>query len=80
MPGLNGIELASELRGDAGFKDLRLLVITSKPLDEEERSRLASLRAEVIGRKDTSGEEQRVVLERALLDVGLSNLHQGTPA
>ncbi len=78
MPGLTGMEVAEELRRDLTLKDLRLLIITSKPLNDAERSWLAELDVEVLGRKNTSSEEQRVVLERALLDVGLSNLHQGS--
>ncbi len=76
MPELDGIELVQELRRDPELRDLRLVMITSKLLSEAERSLLASLEVEVLGRKDTSSEEQRMVLERALLDVGLSNLHQ----
>ena len=78
MPGLNGIEVAEELRRDASLGDLRLLVITSKPLNPAESATLAGLGVEVLGRKDASGEDQRVALERALLDVGLSNAHQGS--
>ncbi len=77
MPGLNGIELATSVRKELELRDLRLVVITSKTLTAEERATLHSLETDVLERKDTSSEEQRVVLERALLEVGLSNVHQG---
>ena len=78
MPGLTGMEVAQELRRDPELRDLRLLIITSKPLEPTERAELARLEVEVLGRKNTSSEEQRMILERALLEVGLSNVHQGS--
>ena len=78
MPEMTGIELAQAIRRDPEIADLPLLVITSKVLTEAERSLLAALDVDVLGRKGISDEEQRVVLERALLEVGLSNLHQGS--
>jgi signal transduction histidine kinase/CheY-like chemotaxis protein len=78
MPEMNGIDLAQALRRDPALENLRILVITSKVLTEAEQALLSRLDAEVLGRKGTSDEEQRVVLERALLHVGLHNLHQGT--
>ncbi len=78
MPEMTGIELAQALRRDPELADLPLLVITSKILTDAERSLLAALGVDVLGRKGISDEEQRVILERALLDVGLSNLHQGS--
>lgn len=81
MPELSGIEVAQELRKDSQLAELRIVVITSKTLSEGERTLLHSLDAEVLERKDSSSEEQRVVLERALLDVGLSNMHhEGRPS
>lgn len=80
MPEMNGIDLAQSIRRDPELEELQLLMITSKALTDAEKSLLASLDIEVLGRKGTSDEEQRVVLERALLQVGLRNLHQGSGA
>ncbi len=76
MPGLTGIQVAEALRGEGQFRELRTLLITSKPLDVAERATLKHLDVETLSKKDVTHEELQVALERALLEVGLRNLHE----
>jgi CheY-like chemotaxis protein len=76
MPQMSGIEVLRELRREPVRDDLRILVVTSKELTAQERETIRQAGAEILPKKDTSHEELQVGLERALLDVGLLNLHE----
>jgi CheY-like chemotaxis protein len=84
MPGVSGIELARQLRSRPATADLAIVAVSAKVLTEEERGTLEAMHIPVISKRLGEGErdqaqhdEDSVVLERALLQVGLSNLHQG---
>lgn len=76
MPEMSGLEVLQELRRDASFAELKVIVVTSKELTASERASLSGFEADVVGKKETSHEDHQVALERALLGVGLLNLHQ----
>lgn len=84
MPGVSGIELARQVRARPATSDLAIVAVSAKVLTEEERRTLEAMHIPVIskrlgegGRGQAQHDEDSVVLERALLQVGLSNLHQG---
>ncbi len=80
LPGLGGFEVARELRGDPHTHALPIVLYTAKALTPDELRMAAELELTVIakrenGRDDDDG-EQHASIERALLEVGLSNRHQ----
>ena len=84
MPGVEGAEVARRLRADPRTRDLPIVLITSKVLGAEERAALEALHLTVLAKRsgddDSRGsEDQDVQLERALLQVGLCNIHQASP-
>ena len=76
MPEMSGIELAQLLRHDNATRDIPLLIVTSKVLSAHELKIFADLEIEVISKKQSSSEDHHIYLERALLQVGLSNVHE----
>ncbi len=79
MPGMSGLELARELRAQPRTKSLPLVLYTSKTLSDDERGSAAELDLNVIFKRESGQDdtgEVRAGLERALLGVGLSNMHQ----
>ena len=81
MPGMLGSDLARELRANPATANLSIVLHTSKILTAEELRSLHALDLIVIGKRPTGGftpeadDTQRAEMERALLEVGLSNLH-----
>jgi signal transduction histidine kinase/CheY-like chemotaxis protein len=81
MPGMDGAEVARQLRSRPETAELRVVLHTSMVLSQAERSALKYLDLTIIGKRPVGGqtteweELQRVEMERALLEVGLSNLH-----
>ena len=83
MPGMGGAEFAKQLRANPETASLPIVLYTSKILSDEERQNLEALDLTIVSKRgDSSGghEEQRVQIERALLGVGLSNIHQERPS
>ena len=76
MPEMSGLELAQLLRHDNATRDIPLLIVTSKVLSSHELKIFADLEIDVISKKQSSSEEHHIYLERALLQVGLSNAHE----
>lgn len=79
LPGMSGLDFARELRNTPRTQALPVVLYTAKVLSEEERQLAATLELTVVSKRehgrDDAG-EQRAGLERALLEVGLSNMHQ----
>ncbi len=84
MPGMNGHEVAKLLRSRPNTAQLPVVLHTSKVLLAEERRIFESLDLILIAKRPGTpntpeADDLSVELERALLEVGLSNLHHGTP-
>ena len=65
MPEPNGAEVLRQLRADAETRDIPVLVVTSRHLDEDERRRLLE-DADGILSKEASRESALAAVERAL--------------
>jgi signal transduction histidine kinase len=83
MPGMSGHEVAKLLRAQPATAHLPIVLHTSKSLLAEERRIFESLDLSVIAKRPSTPntletDDLSVELERALLEVGLSNLHHGT--
>ena len=82
MPEVAGDVVVRTLRGRPGTATLPIVLHTSKPLTEGEIQAYKELDVTVIPKRPAAGntlasdDALRVALERALLEVGLSNLHQ----
>jgi signal transduction histidine kinase len=82
MPGMSGHEVAKILRAKPETADLPIVLHTSKMLSPEERRIFESLDLILIAKRPNApntldADDLSVELERALLEVGLSNLHHG---
>lgn len=86
MPGLSGFEVVRQLRQDPTTADLPIVLHTSKTLSPEETRSLEAYDLTLIpkGSKTQGGtddpdapDEQSIQLQRALLQVGLHNMHEG---
>ena len=65
MPDLDGFEVLRRLKADPATRDIPVVIVTSKPLSEEERGRLA-LAADVVAKDGDSRERARAAIERAM--------------
>ena len=82
MPGLNGHAVAKALRAQAETATLPIVIHSSKLLSSDELRAFTAADLVVIAKRPhspdlTEADDLSVELERALLEVGLSNLHQG---
>jgi signal transduction histidine kinase len=81
MPGLSGAEVARRLRSQPATASLPIVLHTSKTLNAEDERTLEAFDLTYIPKRPAGGhspesdDEQRAAMERALLEVGLSNLH-----
>ena len=82
LPGMSGAEVAKAIRSRTESATLPVVLHTGKMLPQDEISALQSLDLTVITKRSVSGntleniDAQTAEMERALLEVGLSNLHQ----
>jgi signal transduction histidine kinase len=84
MPGLSGADVARHLRSDPATEDLPIVLVTSKILGSDERAALEALCLTIISKRTgeddpKDSEDREMQIERALLQVGLSNINQGPP-
>lgn len=76
MPEENGLAFAEELRRTPGREQLPIVLVSSKVLTQEEQMVIEALNLVYINKDHGDAEDQRVALERALLNLGLHDLHQ----
>jgi signal transduction histidine kinase len=84
MPGMSGHDVAKLIRARPETAHLPIVLHTSKMLLPEERRIFESLDLILIAKRSIQSnaleaDDLSVELERALLEVGLSNLHHGAP-
>lgn len=76
MPEENGLDLAQELRSNAETADLPIVLVSSKTLTPEEQLLIERHDLTYINKDRGDAEDQRVALERVLLNLGLVDRHQ----
>ena len=80
LPGLGGFEIARNLRADPRTRSIPIVLYTAKTLTPDELATAGGLDLTLISKRETGHDdhgEQRAHIERALLEVGLSNKHEG---
>lgn len=76
MPEENGLAFAEELRENEVTADLPIVLVSSKVLTPEEESYIQRRSLVYINKDQGDAEDQRVALERVLLNLGMSDLHE----
>ena len=76
MPEENGLTFAQELRSAKETEDLPIILISSKKLTPEEQLLIEHHKLIYINKERDDNEDQRVTIERVLLNLGLNDLHQ----
>ncbi len=67
MPEMTGFEVLRELRADPATRDIPVIVLTAKQLEEQERRQLATQVVSVLSKETTSREEAITRLREALV-------------
>lgn len=75
MPDENGLAFAEEMRQNPDTADLPIVLVSSKVLTPEEENYIERHGLAYISKDKGDAEDQRVALERALLNIGMSDLH-----
>lgn len=79
LPGLGGFDVARQLRADPRTGSIPIVLYTAKALTPDELATAAGLDLTLVSKRETGQDdhgEQRAHIERALLEVGLSNMHE----
>lgn len=76
MPEEDGLHFAAELRKQPEYRELPIVLVSSKVLSAEEYQIIGELNLPYINKESGDAEDQRVALERVLLNVGLSDVHE----
>jgi signal transduction histidine kinase/ActR/RegA family two-component response regulator len=76
MPEENGLVFAEELRSAPETKNIPIVLVSSKTLTSEEQYFIERHDLSYINKERGDAEDQRVALERALMNLGLCDLHQ----
>jgi CheY-like chemotaxis protein/two-component sensor histidine kinase len=76
MPEENGLAFADELRSAPKTAECPIVLISSKVLTPEEKALIARHELSYINKESGDAEDKRVALERALMNLGLCDLHQ----
>lgn len=77
MPEENGLAFAEELRRCPGNEELPIVLVSSKILNTDEQRLIETQKLTYINKDHGDAEDQRVALERVLLNLGLNDLHEG---
>jgi signal transduction histidine kinase len=80
MPEENGLAFAEELRSATSTEKIPIILVSSKTLTPEEQNWVERHDVGYINKDRGDAEDQRVALERALMNLGLCDLHQGESA
>ena len=54
MPDISGFEILRQVRADKSTENLPVLIYTSKPLSENERAQLESMRVRIVRKEEVS--------------------------
>jgi signal transduction histidine kinase len=76
MPEENGLAFAQELRSAPETEKTPIVLVSSKTLTPEEQYLIERHDLSYINKERGDAEDQRVALERALMNLGLCDLHQ----
>jgi signal transduction histidine kinase len=76
MPEENGLVFAEELRSASETETIPIVLVSSKVLTPEEQSFIERHDLGYINKERGDAEDQRVALERALMNLGLCDLHR----
>jgi len=76
MPEENGLAFAEELRSNPETSQTPIVLISSKVLTPEEKAFIERHELSYINKENGDAEDNRVALERALMNLGLCDLHQ----
>jgi CheY-like chemotaxis protein len=76
MPEENGLAFAEELRSATGTEKIPIVLVSSKVLTPEEQNLVERHDLGYINKERGDAEDQRAALERALMNLGLCDLHQ----
>jgi signal transduction histidine kinase/ActR/RegA family two-component response regulator len=76
MPEENGLTFAEELRSAPETANCPIVVFSSKALTSDERAFMTQHELTYINKEGGDAEDKRVALERALMNLGMSDLHQ----
>jgi CheY-like chemotaxis protein len=71
MPGMSGLEVLDQLRGDPATQEIPVIVITSKVLEHEERRRMAGSVVAVLSKDAPSREDAARGILEALIAAGV---------
>jgi CheY-like chemotaxis protein len=80
MPEENGLAFAEELRENEDTAELPIVLVSSKVLTPEEDVYIQRRSLVYINKDQGDAEDQRVALERVLLNLGMSDLHESREA
>lgn len=80
LPQENGLAFAEELRSSPYLGDLPIVLLSSKILTPEEQLFIEKRNLTYINKDQGDAEDQRVELERVLLNLGLNDLHRAEEA
>lgn len=80
MPEENGLAFAEELRENTSTAEIPIVLVSSKLLTPEEEAYIERRSLTYINKDKGDAEDQRVALERVLLNLGMSDLHESTEA
>jgi CheY-like chemotaxis protein len=68
MPGMDGFEVLDQLKRNPLTRDIPVIVITSKVIDEEDRERLADKALKILSKETASREEVMAQIEEILTE------------
>ena len=80
MPEENGLAFAEELRSAPETAELPIVLVSSKTLTPDEQSSIQQHSLVYINKERGDAEDQRVAIERVLLNLGMSDLHESEQA